>query len=198
MRGCFTSVFVTALFTHALIACSGDGSGTGGSGGSGGAGGGSLACRFNATVDGEFSESFDGAAEWQLSDDFNLQLTLRSRAFINDGTDPFVIDVETESVENLVPGTYTIVAGEISGSDDWTAQYIRGVEGFDCPNCGGTVEITTVDDDSIAGGFALEAPVMIEDEDSGEVAIASSFTALQGSDSDPDSPYAECEATYEP
>lgn len=186
------SCWFVAFLGVVLVGCgNGDDTGSGGSGGAGGSGGGSLACRFDATVDGEFSATFDGAAEWAETDGA-LLLTLRSRDLINGGSDPFLVTVETDTIDSVAPGSFTIVAGSVSstGSTSWSAIYMQGVPGFDCPNCGGTVEIETVNGDSVTGGFALEAPVQ-DPDDGGEVSVGTSFTALSGS------AYSSCEATYE-
>lgn len=192
MRARHLCLWFVALLGVAQLGCgNGDDNGSGGSGGTGGSGGGSLACRFDATVDGAFSATFDGAAQWGTNEGA-LAVTLRSRDLIASGSDPFLVTIETEAIESVAPGTYTIVAGSVSstGSDMWSAVYMQGVPGFDCSNCGGSVEVETVDGDSITGGFALEAPVVTTSEPT-EVSVGSSFTALDGST------YSECEATYE-
>ena len=132
----YAKIVLVVLVGMSAGACSDDDSGSGGTGGNGGAGGGSLACRFDATVDGAFSVRVDGAAAWERTGDGGLLVTLRSRDWINDGSEPVLIDAQTGSLEELAPGSYPIVAGlaERTGTDAWSARYIEGEPGFDCPS----------------------------------------------------------------
>ena len=166
-----------------------------------------TSCSFNATVSGDFSGTFDGAAILKFWDDGSIGIGLQSRGFINGsiGSDAFLGGV-TFSPDVVTPGTYSIINGNavqgnmFEGSFVFTAAYFPGAEDGDCGSCGGSLTIDGVSEGAMSGSFSLTMPVIVpeRDRDVGPyiITLAAEFEAVVGPGTDPWSPFVQCKIGY--
>lgn len=159
-------------------------------------------CYFNAAVSGDQSAFFNGPAQVQVGGDGALNFTFRSRGWIN-GDFPNAVQSNINSLPSTPaePGTYTVGNAGVSFVDPpYSANYIPGVEGADCPSCGGTITVESVVTDETVEGTADVVLFRRDRDDPDGPGFTSllqvEFRAAFGSQFDGSSPYVRCSIEY--
>lgn len=159
-------------------------------------------CYFNAFVSGDTSAFFNGPAQVQMGSDGALNFTFRSRGWIN-GDLPNAVQSVVNTVPSVPaePGTYTVGNAGVNFVDPpYSANYIPGVEGADCPSCGGSLTIGNVVADQTVEGIT-EVVLFRRDRDNPEgpgftALLQVEFRAAFGSQFDGGSLYVQCSTEY--
>ena len=160
-------------------------------------------CYFNAVVSGDKSAFFNGPAQVQIGSDGALNFTLRNRAWIN-GDVPNAVQAGFGTLPSnpVAPGSYAIGSAGLNFFDPpYSANYIPGVEGADCPTCGGTVTVDSVIAEQTIEGTA-EVVLVRPDRENEEGApdptalLQVEFRAAFGSQFDGSSLYVQCSTEY--
>lgn len=159
-------------------------------------------CYFNAAVSGDKSAFFNGPAQVQIGNDGVLNFTFRSRGWIN-GDFPNMVQSNVNSLPftPAEPGSYGVGSAGVAFVDPpYSANYIPGVEGADCPSCGGTLFIESVVTDETVEGSAEVILFRRDPENPGGPGFTAllqvDFRAAFGSQFDGSSLYVECSTEY--
>jgi hypothetical protein len=159
-------------------------------------------CYFSADVSGDKAAFFDGPAQFQIDEDGSIDFRLRSRGAINaDLSRTVSAGFSTNPGNPQTPGEYAIDSAGLNFSlPGYNAVYMPGEEGFDCPTCGGTVDIVTHNAEQSMSGSASVTMVRInpppEEGQLPAVTLDVDFVAAFGSEFVGSSPYVVCSIQY--
>lgn len=158
-------------------------------------------CYFRAVVSGDTSGTFDGPAQFQITDDGTIALTFRSRGWINGDPTAVQAGVFTGPSNPVAPGTYGLDSGNVNFvAPIYSALYISGDDDFDCPACGGDLTIQSYDSEQSLTGTAIVTMVRgtprPENDEQPTATMSVNFKAAFGSQFQGTSPYVRCSILY--
>jgi hypothetical protein len=162
-----------------------------------------ASCIFTAEVSGDTAADFLGPAQFEIGGDGTINLTLRSRGYINaDPATSILANLHTYPSNPLQPGTYNLASADLNFTDPtYMAAYVPGVEGSDCGSCGGSITIdTVVPEQSMSGTASVTMVRVYPPPPNGElppVTLDVDFVAAFGSQYDGNSPYVQCASQFE-
>lgn len=153
-------------------------------------------CSFNVTLAGGASGTSDGPAGFELSAGGALEITLDGTRSGTSGNS-ILAGAATADAWPGTPGSYPVAGAGFTQLDaNLSGSYQPGVEGFDCPSCGGTITIHTLTSDLLVGSFMVTVPTGLPSEGLDPTTITATFNAARGSSYDGSSPFMACAVTW--